>query len=113
MVFTSHIFLFGFLPIMLLGWWGLRPTQGRLAWLTVGSYLFYAAWSWKFLPLMLASTCTDFVAGRLIAGSQQRATRRAALIVALTINLSLLALFKYSGFLLIARMGCSRFSGWV
>ena len=98
MVFTSHIFLFGFLPIMLLGWWGLRPTQGRLAWLTVGSYIFYAAWSWKFLPLMLASTCTDFIAGRLIAGSQRQATRRAALIVALTINLSLLALFKYSGF---------------
>jgi alginate O-acetyltransferase complex protein AlgI len=47
---------------------------------------------------MLASTCTDFVAGRLIAGSERQAIRRAALILALTVNLGLLGLFKYAGF---------------
>jgi alginate O-acetyltransferase complex protein AlgI len=97
-VFTSHIFLFGFLPLTLLGYWGLRSARLRLVWLTLGSYIFYAAWSWKFLPLMLASTCTDFIAGRLIAGSERQSARRAALIAALTINLGLLALFKYAGF---------------
>jgi alginate O-acetyltransferase complex protein AlgI len=97
-VFTSHIFLFGFLPLALLGYWGLRSARQRLVWLTLASYVFYAAWSWKFLPLMLASTCTDFIAGRLIAGSERQSTRRAALILALTINLGLLGLFKYAGF---------------
>jgi alginate O-acetyltransferase complex protein AlgI len=98
MVFTSHLFVFGFLPVALLGYWALRPAHLRLAWLTLASYVFYAAWSWKFLPLMLASTCTDFIAGRLIARSTSAATRRAYLILALTINLGLLAIFKYAGF---------------
>ncbi len=98
MVFTSHVFLFGFLPVTLLGYWALRPARLRLAWLTLASYVFYAAWSWKFLPLMVASTCTDFIAGRLIARSGNATVRRAYLILALTINLGLLALFKYAGF---------------
>jgi alginate O-acetyltransferase complex protein AlgI len=97
-VFTSHVFLFGFLPVTLLGYWALRPAHLRLAWLTLASYVFYAAWSWKFLPLMVASTCTDFIAGRLIARSGNPSVRRAYLILALTINLGLLAVFKYAGF---------------
>ncbi len=98
MVFTSHVFLFGFLPLTLLGWWALRPVRLRLAWLTLASYVFYAAWSWKFLPLMLASTCIDFVAGRMIARSTSASAKRAYLILALGINLGILALFKYAGF---------------
>jgi alginate O-acetyltransferase complex protein AlgI len=98
MVFTSHLFLFAFLPVALIGWWALRPPALRLTWLTLASYVFYAAWSLKFLPLMLASTGTDFIAGHVIARSDRAATRRAALVTALTINLGLLALFKYAGF---------------
>ncbi|MDX6596159.1 MAG: alginate O-acetyltransferase complex protein AlgI [Gaiellales bacterium] len=98
MVFTSHIFLFGFLPITLLGYWGLRSARLRLGWLTLASYIFYAAWSWKFLPLMLASTCTDFIAGRVIASDERQWVKRTALISALTLNLGILALFKYAGF---------------
>ncbi len=98
MVFTSHLFLFGFLPVTLLGYWALRPAGVRLAWLTLASYVFYAAWSWMYLPLMLASTCTDFAAGHVIARSQSPARRKAVLIAALSVNLGLLALFKYAGF---------------
>jgi alginate O-acetyltransferase complex protein AlgI len=98
MVFTSHIFLFGFLPITLLGYWGLRSARLRLGWLTLASYIFYAAWSWKFLPLMLASTCTDFIAGRVIASDERQWVKRTALISALTLNLGILAVFKYAGF---------------
>ena len=98
MVFTSHLFLFGFLPVTLLGYWALRPAGVRLAWLTLASYVFYAAWSWMFLPLMVASTCTDFAAGHAIARSESPRLRRAVLIAALSVNLGLLALFKYAGF---------------
>ena len=60
---------------------------------------------------MLASTCTDFIAGHLIARSSNASARRAYLIVALTINLGLLVIFKYAGFFadstngLLARLG--------
>ena len=98
MVFTSHVFLLGFLPLTLLGYWLLRPAALRLGWLTLASYVFYAAWSWMFLPLMLISTCTDFFAGHLIARSTEASRKKALLIVALGINLGLLAVFKYAGF---------------
>ena len=54
MLFTTHLFLFGFLPITLLGFWALRSTQLRLALLALASYVFYAWWDWRFLPLMFA-----------------------------------------------------------
>ena len=34
MLFTTYAFLFGFLPVVLLGWWTLRPRNVRLAFLT-------------------------------------------------------------------------------
>ena len=56
MLFNSYIFLFGFLPPVLLGWWGLRWKSARLVFLTLASWVFYAWWVWRFLPLMLTST---------------------------------------------------------
>ena len=48
---------------------------------------------------MLASTCTDFVAGRIDRAEQQCGRReRAYLILALAINLGILVIFKYAGF---------------
>ena len=77
MLFTTHLFLFGFLPITLLGFWSLRSTQLRLAFLALASYVFYAWWDWRFLPLMLASTMTDYVAALLISRTDdQRAAAR-------------------------------------
>ena len=111
MLFTTHLFLFGFLPCTLAGFWLLRSTYARLAFLALASYVFYAWWDWRYLPLMLASTTTDYVAGLLIARREGERTRRALLIGALSINLGLLALFKYAGFLLGAGNGISSLLG--
>ena len=62
MLFTTYAFLFGFLPIVLLGWWTLRPRNVRLAFLTGASWVFYAWWDWRFLPVMVAATTVDYVA---------------------------------------------------
>ncbi|MDX6568269.1 MAG: alginate O-acetyltransferase complex protein AlgI, partial [Gaiellales bacterium] len=79
MLFTTHVFLFAFLPITLAGFWSLRSTQLRLAFLALASYVFYAWWDWRYLPLMLASTMTDFLAGLLISRTSDRRARRALL----------------------------------
>ncbi len=98
MLFNSFVFLFGFLPAVMLGWWALRPKNLRLAFLTIASWFFYAWWDWRFLPVMLTTTTVDYVAALAIANTDDKRRRRLLLIGSLTVNLSLLGYFKYAGF---------------
>jgi alginate O-acetyltransferase complex protein AlgI len=99
-LFPSYVFLAGFLPLALLGWWGLRRKNLRLAFLTVASWFFYAWWDWRFLPLMLTTTTVDYVAALAIARSDEERRRRLLLVLSLGANLTLLGYFKYAGFFL-------------
>ncbi len=85
---------------MLVGWWGLRDRNLRLAFLALMSYVFYAYWDWRFLGLMWLSTGIDYVAARMIVTASDRARARIYLITAMTANLCLLGYFKYAGFFL-------------
>jgi alginate O-acetyltransferase complex protein AlgI len=111
-LFTSQIFLFAFLPLVLIGWWTLPRPGLRLAFLAGASYIFYGWWDWRFVPLMLASTTIDFVAGHLIARSEDERTRKALLVGALSINLGLLGVFKYAGFFLDSANGIGTLLGF-
>jgi len=97
-LFNSHVFLFVFLPIVLAGWWGLRRDRWRLLLLTLMSYVFYGWWDWRFIPLMIASTTVDYIAGARIHASEETVLRRRWLIGSLTFNLAILGFFKYYGF---------------
>jgi len=100
-LFNSYAFLFGFLPAVLLGWWGLaRWRQLRLAFLTGASWFFYAWWDWRYLPVLIGATSVDYVAGLLIARSESETRRRLLLTASLATNLGILAYFKYAGFFL-------------
>ncbi len=68
--------------------------------LLIASYLFYAAWSPPFVLLLMSSAIIDFVLAHLIGNSQSPALRKLLLVLSLSINLGLLAVFKYGGFLL-------------
>lgn len=98
MLFNSYIFLFVFLPLVLLGWWQLKETRLRLIYITLGSYIFYGWWSWKFVPLMIASTTVDYLAGYKIAATEDPRLRKRWLAGSLTFNLLILGIFKYCGF---------------
>jgi alginate O-acetyltransferase complex protein AlgI len=99
-LFHSYIFLFAFLPLVLLGWWGLRGKNPRLAFLMVASWVFYAWWDWRFLSILLITTTVDFVAGRAISATNEERRRKAYLVASLSVNLGILAYFKYAGFFL-------------
>ncbi|NEO02596.1 MAG: MBOAT family protein [Moorea sp. SIO3I7] len=66
MIFTEFRFLFFFLTVFCI-YWTLSEHQHRKIWLLICSYLFYAAWNWRFLSLMLASTIIDYVVGLMIS----------------------------------------------
>ncbi|HSL38870.1 MAG TPA: MBOAT family protein [Desulforhopalus sp.] len=101
MVFSSHIFLFYFLPLSLLLYY-LMPARGKNLVLTALSYLFYGWSNPLFSLLMFFSTLVDYLCGLVIGGSarERQRLRRAALTVSIVSNLSLLGFFKYTGFAL-------------
>ncbi|MCI5967925.1 MAG: hypothetical protein MRZ19_00195 [Helicobacter sp.] len=69
MIFSSYIFIFAFLPIMLLGFYGLRYlNQNLLAklFLVLGSLFFYAFWEVKYLGLLLLSIVVNYAIASLM-----------------------------------------------
>ena len=103
MLFTSYIFIFIFLPVVLLGFYLLHRSQLRhlgLGWLVAASLFFYAWWNPVYLALLLCSLLFNYAVGRelihrLDAGLLHR---RILLTAGISINLTLLAYFKYSHF---------------
>ncbi|MEM7482042.1 MAG: MBOAT family protein [Acidobacteriota bacterium] len=97
MVFSSHLFVFYFLPLVLAVYFAL-PRAARNGALAVASYLFYGWANPVFLPLMLASTVLDYGAGRVIARHGRSVVGRWAVAASVTGNLLMLGYFKYAGF---------------
>jgi len=95
MVFTSQVFLFYFLPLVV-GIYYALPVRGRNLFLALASYVFYGWWSPWFVLLMAASTAIDWFCGIAVAkpGASERA-RKGAVAVSAVCNLSLLGFFKY------------------
>jgi len=95
MVFTTHIFLFYFLPLFLSVYFVL-PRAWRNLWITVASYVFYGWWEPWFVCLMMFTTVMDFIWGRVITRSGATATQRKLAVVACVLtNLFFLGFFKY------------------
>lgn len=99
MVFSSIPFLFYFLPLCLLVYF-LLPKNARNTVLFVFSLIFYAWGEPVYVVLMLFSTVLDYCCGRMIHKHRGTKKAKAALLVSVIVNLSLLAVFKYSDFLI-------------
>ena len=66
--------------------------------LLIASYVFYGAWDWRFLSLILASTITDYLVGLKLQDETVEKRRKYLLSISLAANLGILAVFKYLGF---------------
>lgn len=97
MVFSSPIFLFVFLPIVLLCC--LLPNlRAKNIWLLVFSIIFYAWGEIFFVFLILGSTVVNYFLGRWVDRETDPGRRRWAVAVAVMANVGLLVFFKYSNF---------------
>jgi D-alanyl-lipoteichoic acid acyltransferase DltB (MBOAT superfamily) len=72
----------------------------RLVFLLVLSYGFYAAWDWRYLPLIFGSSTVDWLLGRAIAREERPGRRKALLAITIALNLGFLGFFKYTTFVL-------------
>ncbi|HAT09458.1 MAG TPA: membrane-bound O-acyltransferase family protein [Planctomycetes bacterium] len=100
MLFNSLVFLAVFLPLTLAGYFllaRLRWTTAARGWLTVASLVFYGAWDWRYLPLLLGSIAFNYLIGeRILAAGGPGGRRWQA--VGILCNLALLGVYKYTDF---------------
>jgi len=103
MLFNSYVFIFLYLPVVLLGFfWLSRASQAFAAgWLTLASLVFYGYWNLAYVGLLLSSIVCNYTFGLWItkAGLQHNEKRKKQLLsIAIIINLLLLAYYKYANF---------------
>lgn len=98
MVFSSLLFVFAFLTVCYAVYMLLPGIKSRNVLLLVSSLIFYAWGGPMLLLLLLSMTFFCYLGGRLIEAKPQH--RKLWLVLTLVISLSLLAFFKYTGFLL-------------
>lgn len=72
--------------------------KGQNRMLLVASYLFYAAWDWRFLLLILISTTTDYLCALAIQARSDRKARLRFVWISVAVNLTILGFFKYFNF---------------
>ena len=110
MLFNSLEFA-AFATVTLILYWMLR-LRGQNVLLLIASYLFYSAWDWRFLSLLIFQSLVDYVAGLGIGRSEDERVRKRYLIAAISINLLVLATFKYFGFFVDSAIGLLRWIGF-
>lgn len=98
MVFSSLVFLFLFLPVMLITYY-ISPKKYRNIVLLIGSLIFYAYGGVKLLGVMIVSIMLNYALGILIYEYRWKKVRkRTFLILAILGNVGILAYFKYFNF---------------
>ena len=97
MLFNSPLFILFFAAVYCL----YRLTKGRRrqnVLLLAASYVFYAAWDWRFLSLILLNTAVHFFLARRITASDRPRRRKLLLAAAVATSLCVLGVFKYWNF---------------
>jgi alginate O-acetyltransferase complex protein AlgI len=99
MVFSSTIFLFLFLPIVLVGNLILKRNIRNL-FLVLASLLFYMWGAGDYVPLLIFLIVFNWYAGIVIASATSQRDRRRRLIGSILVTLGGLIYFKYTDFLI-------------
>ncbi len=99
MNFSSPIFLFLFLPVVLSFYLVAPSLRWKNAWLLIASLVFYAWGEVSFVALLAASTLLNYGLGRWIDLSQKPSTRKLTVGLAIALNIGLLGYFKYTNLL--------------
>lgn len=84
--------------------------QNRM--LLLASYLFYGAWDWRFLLLLILSTTVDFYFALALGPSRTPKARRFWVVASVVVNLTFLGFFKYYNFFIDSLAALLHTAGW-
>ena len=115
MSIVSLAFLFGFLPIVVIGTHLLRDyvsARAAQVWLLGASLVFYAGGSVKFVPLLLASAAFNWAVAQGLGSDRfSQAGRKRLLVFGLTVDVLALCVAKYTNFI-VGVFGAGRVAHW-
>ena len=97
MLFNSYIFIFAFLPIVLLGFHLSSKYLSQtkvLLWLVVSSLFFYGWWNISYLVLITFSICFNYIISYYLRSNKAKAV----LILGIFVNITMLGYYKYANF---------------
>ena len=94
MVFSNAVFLFIFLPVVILGYYILRG-RARNYWLLAVSIVFYAWNKPSFTIILLTSIVLNYVGAFILEKMKKDANRKMILFLTVASNLGILFYFKY------------------
>lgn len=107
MVFSSMVFLWCFLPIVLLGYyiigrlsWGNESVKmtAKNVWLLLASLFFYAWGGVYYLGILCGITVIDYTSGRVLEKCDEY-RKKSVLVITISLNLLILFVFKYANML--------------
>ena len=96
MNFITLTFLVFTISTLILYWTMKDPYRTPI--LLISSYVFYSFWDWRFTSLLLLLTISNFWLTKRMHASALLADKKKLLVICLSINLLVLAAFKYLGF---------------
>ncbi|HQQ89101.1 MAG TPA: MBOAT family O-acyltransferase [Oscillospiraceae bacterium] len=99
MVFSSLLFLYAFLPLNLVLYFLTKKREIRNAVLILFSLIFYSWGEPVWVTLLIFSATIDYFHGLIIERHRHDIGAKLAVLSSLILNLSLLGIFKYSGFI--------------
>ncbi len=101
MLFNSYLFIFAFLPVALLLYFGINKlgcfTIAKVA-LTIMSVIFYGYNNPRYAVIFIMSIVVNYCLHCLLMKDMQKAFRKLCLIVGVCFNLGWIGYFKYLGF---------------
>ncbi len=103
MQFNSYLFILAFLPLVLLGYFGLhhlRRHRAAKVFLTAASFCFYGYADVKYLFILWGSILVNYLFAGLIGRQQDRRKGRILTGVGIALNVALLFYIKYYNFFL-------------
>ncbi len=98
MIFNTPIFFWFFCIFILFYGFAFLKQTPKVYFILISSLVFYGAWNYSFIPLLVGSGIADYFIAQAIAKSATKQRKKRWLIVSLTINLGILAVFKYADF---------------
>ena len=102
MLFNSYAFIFIFLPVVIFGFYllGRIRYEWSIIFLFVASLFFYGYWDLRYVGLLIFSIVLNYIIAILILSSNKKINnfRNHLLITGITVNLAILAYFKYTNF---------------
>ena len=100
MLFPTLTFGLFFLAVYAIVWGVARENEWRKILLLLASWVFYGAWDWRFVALLILSAFINWGAAAAIAASEDAGRRKALVTIGIVANLGILGFFKYFDFFL-------------